>query len=131
MSQQQLAPPVPPAVQFKQVVPGHGLAIASLVTGIVGVVAGLIPILGFIALSCGVVALTLGLIARKKGKLVSVKQGRAGAILGLIAIALGIAGFVIVNNAVNKLDHDLKHLQTKSESIRPSTVRSTSSALLD
>jgi hypothetical protein len=128
MSQQQLAPPVPPAVQLKQVIPGHGLAIASLVTGIVGVVAGLIPILGFIALSCGVVALVLGLIARKKGKLVSVKQGRAGAILGAIAIALGIAGFVIVNNAVHKLDHDLKHLQHQSATFRPSTPSTDSTA---
>ena len=75
----------------------HGLAIAALVVGIVGVVFGLIPLTFEIALAGGIVALVLGLFGRKHG------TGKAGIILGIIAIALGIWGAVIVNQVSNDL----------------------------
>lgn len=54
-----------------------------------------------------VVALVLGLMSRTKGKRVGVKQGRAGAVLGAIALALGVAGLVIVTNAFDEFGDDV------------------------
>jgi len=87
---------------------GNGLATASLVCGIVGATIALIPILGILGLASGLVALVLGLIARRR----AAGRGRAtaGAILGVVAVGLGILGLVIVNNAVNELDDDLDRL---------------------
>ena len=90
---------------------GNGLAVTALVCGIVGAVVGLIPILAIPALALGLVAFVLGILGRRKAKK-DPRAGRKGAatagiILGVIAIALGIAGLVIVNDAVNDLDRSL------------------------
>lgn len=92
--------PYQPAYQ-PPVKPHRGLAIASLVLGIIGAVFGLIPLTFFIALPCGVLALIFGLLGRKHG------TGKAGAILGAIAIVLGIVGIVIVGRAVDDVNNDL------------------------
>jgi hypothetical protein len=86
----------PPPVQ--PVNTHRGLAIAALVLGIVGAVFGFIPITFVIALICGVLALIFGLIGRRHG------MGKAGLILGIVAIALGIWGAVIVNQVSNDLN---------------------------
>ena len=97
------------------VTPAKGLAIAALVCGIVGTVTGLIPFLFVIAGACGVVALVLGLIALRTQRKAGLKRrgtARAGFILGVAAVALSIAGYVIVNNALTDLQHDLDDIIT-------------------
>jgi hypothetical protein len=85
------------------------MAVAALVTGIVGAACGLIPLLAFPALVLGLVALVLGLIAARNQKRAGFKRplARSGWLLGVAAVALGIIGFAIVNSAVNDLQHDL------------------------
>lgn len=82
----------------------NGMAIAALVLGIIGALFGIIPILFFIALPLGVLALVFGAVGRGKRRRVHRKMAWSGLILGIIAIALGIAGVAIVNNAVDDLE---------------------------
>ena len=96
-----------PVLAQAPVTPGHGLAIASLVCGIVVIVTGLIPLLFIVVLLCGIVAIVLGFSARRKGRAVGVKQGRAGFTLGIIGTAMAVIGMVIFFSAMNKLDKDL------------------------
>lgn len=74
-----------------QSTPKNGLAIASLVLGIVGLVFSVIPGLSLIGASLGVVGLILAIVANKKGKSGAAK---AGLILSIIAIVLGVAFYV-------------------------------------
>lgn len=66
-------------------VPGKGLAITSLVLGIVGVVAGFCPFtffwLGYIL---AILAIIFGAVGRKHG------LGKAGLILGIVAFAASL-----------------------------------------
>jgi hypothetical protein len=87
------------------------MSIAALVCGIVGVVVGIIPLLAIAALALGLVAVVLGVISWRKGKAVGKSQGRAGAILGVIAVALSILGMVIVSNAFDELDDGLECIE--------------------
>lgn len=98
--------------------PSNGLAVASLCLSIVGCVFGLIPITALIAIACGLVGLILGAIAWKNSK----ERGRTGMavtaiILSLIALTLGIIGMVIVQQAVDDLNHNLD--QTQQEFNQP------------
>ncbi|WP_420367756.1 hypothetical protein [Curtobacterium sp. L1-20] len=69
----------------------NGMAIASLVLGIIGTVVGLfIPIIGVIG---GVVGLILGILARRRSLSRGIVLG--GIILSAIAIVVGIVGFII------------------------------------
>jgi hypothetical protein len=72
---------------------GHnGLAVAALVTGIVGVVfAWLFAVVG---LALGVVAVSLGAVARRNGGRTG--QATAGLVLGAVAIISAIVNMVIV-----------------------------------
>ena len=79
-----------PSVQGGQ----NGMAVASLVTGIVGVVcAFLIAIVGLIL---GVVSVSLGGVARRNGD----RSGKttAGIVLGVVAIVAAIVNMVIAYN---------------------------------
>ena len=72
----------------------NGLAVASLVTGIVGaVVAWLIPIVGLVL---GVVAVVLGVVARRNG--VRTGQATAGIALGALAVVMAVVNMVIAYN---------------------------------
>ena len=93
--------------EYRRVAPRHGLHVAAIVLGIFGAVFGLIPLLGIVAFPAGVSALVLGFMAWRAGRAVGVKQGRAGMILGVIAIVMGIIGVAIVGNAVDDLDENL------------------------
>jgi hypothetical protein len=42
---------------------------------------------------------------------VGVKQGRAGIVMGVIAIALGIVGVVVINDVFEDVDDDLTCLE--------------------
>ncbi len=85
----------------------------ALVCGIVGSVFGLIPILGLIALTLGVIALVFGLLAARKAKQQQQPRGmaRAGWILGVVAIVLGVVGMAIVSDAFEDLENDLDELE--------------------
>jgi hypothetical protein len=81
--------------------PRRGLAITGLVLGIIGVVLGLTPLTFWVALPLGVLGLIFGVIGFRHG------MGKAGAILGGIAILLGIIWAVAWNNAINETNNDL------------------------
>lgn len=92
----------------------NGFAVAGLVLGIVGVVFGLIPLTFFVALVCGVLAFVFGFIAWRAWKKDNAR-GRKGmsiaaVILGALAIALGIWGAFIVDDAVDDLNEELNSL---------------------
>src|SRR2546421_2233735 len=87
-------PPGPPAPQPA----GDGLAIASLVLGIVGVVLGFTVFLFWVAGVLGLLALVLGLVGRgrvRRGLATNKRMALAGAILGGCAIVLAIAGLIL------------------------------------
>lgn len=71
--------------------PGRGMAITSLVFGIIAVVLCLIPFIGFISIVGGLVAVAVGIIALAKKK-----PGRGMSIAGVIMGGLGLIVAVIV-----------------------------------
>jgi hypothetical protein len=91
---------------------GNGLAVASLVLGIVGAVMGLIPLTGFIAIICGLLGVIFGFVGWRKASSGAGRKGMAiaGLILSAIALTLGVVGLVIMNDAVNELDRELNKL---------------------
>jgi len=80
--------------------PTNGLAVASLVCGIVGAVFGLIPWTFWLAWILGILAIVFGAIGRKKADREPAAGKRssatAGLILGVVAIILGIIGLILV-----------------------------------
>lgn len=97
--------------------PRNGLGVAALVCGIVGVVIGLIPLLAVPALALGILAIVFGAVGiRRVGRGEANNRGMAitGLITGLIALALAIYGFTVVNSAVNSLNDDLNNANTSS-----------------
>jgi hypothetical protein len=95
--------------------PARGLAVAAMVTGIVASVLGLIPLFALFALAGGIVALTLGLVAARKQKAAGFKRpmARAGWILGIVAIVLGVVGMAIVDQAFDDLERDLNEIEAE------------------
>jgi hypothetical protein len=91
---------------------GNGMAVAALVLGIVGVLSGLIPLLFFFAIVLGVLAFVFGLVGRSAAKREPGRSGRgpaiAGAILGVVACALGVVGIVIVAGVFSSVDRALR-----------------------
>jgi uncharacterized membrane protein len=90
---------------------GSGLQVTAIVAGIFGVIFGLIPLTFILAWGFGLVALVVGIMAYRRAKKVGVKQGRAGIVMGVIAIALGIVGVVVVNDVFEDVDEDLTCLE--------------------
>jgi hypothetical protein len=84
---------------------GNGMAVTALTLGIIGALLGLIPILAVPALICALLALVFGSIGYAAAKRSPMRSGKgmaiAGIVLGAVAFALAIIGFVIVNNAFN------------------------------
>lgn len=93
--------PVPFYLSSAPIKPGRGPAIASLVLGIVGAAMGIVPLLCWMALVLGILGLIFGIVGRRHG------MGKAGIIMSLISITLGIVGAVIVASAVHDLDNSL------------------------
>lgn len=79
-------PPQPPYPTQPPPPQKKGMAIASMVLGIVAVVLAFIPILGIVAFLLGAIAIILGIVALIK------KRGKGQAITGLIT---GIVSFII------------------------------------
>jgi hypothetical protein len=97
--------PYPPPTVYAA--PGNGMAVASLVLGIVATVLGLVPILALIALPCAILGVVFGVVGRRKAKRLPGRPRKTmaawGISLGLIGIALSIIGIVIVSNAFDDL----------------------------
>jgi len=117
-------PPPPPALYlvgppvYRPIEPGRGLSIAALVCGIVGTVFGLVPITYLIALACGLTAVVLGAIAwrARKGQAHLRRTMAAwGIALGVVALVFGVAGAVIVADAVNEFDREMTELENDLE----------------
>ena len=111
----QEAYPLPPTHQE----PKNGFGLTSLVLGIVGVVIGLLTIALFyvLPLILGVTGLIfgiLGILRVRKGVATNAKQAWWGASLSLVAVILAFIGMAIVNNAANKLQHDLDNINNDS-----------------
>lgn len=99
--------------------PRNGLGIAALCLGIVGMLFGLIPFTGFIAFALGAIGIILGLVgfARARRRVATnAKTSLAGAILSMVAVALGIWGMVIVFTGLNQLSEDLSQIPSPSTS---------------
>lgn len=87
--------------------PKNGMAVASLILGIIGAIFSFIPVFGaYVAIPLGIIGLILGIVATKKAG----KSGMttAGIVLSIIAIALGVIFYVAcvacvagLNGAVN------------------------------
>ena len=86
-------PPPPPARDQQQYYPapqlGAGLQVTAIVAGIFGVIFGLIPLTFLLAWAFGLVALVVGIMAHRRAKAVGRKQGRAGMVMGAIALRAG------------------------------------------
>jgi hypothetical protein len=108
-------PPDPEAPGQQQVVyverAGNGLAIAALVTGIVGLVLGFIPILFFIAWGLGITAFILGLVARRravrKPEVGRKGMATAGIVLGVLAFGMGIVGLAVLDDIFSDTTDEL------------------------
>jgi Domain of unknown function (DUF4190)/Protein of unknown function (DUF2510) len=111
-------PPPPPGGQApseRQVVyveqAGNGLAVAALVTGIVGLVLGFIPILFFIAWALGITAFVLGLVARRravrKPHVGRKGMATAGIVLGVLAFGMGIVGLAVLDDIFSDTSDEL------------------------
>ena len=74
----------------KQEVPGKGMAVASLVLGIVSI----LLCLGFVAFLCGVIGLILSIVAMNKAKAVGMKNGMA--VAGLVCSCIGVGLMIMI-----------------------------------
>jgi len=93
------ADPQPPA-------PRNGLGVAALCLALAGLVSGLVPITGVVALVLGALAVPFGLLGAgrvRRGSATNRRTTIAGAVLGLVAVALGGRGTLIVVRAVDEL----------------------------
>lgn len=87
----------------------NGMAVAALVCGITGVVLGLIPLFFVAAWALGVLAWVFGVVGRRRAP---ARGGRTmatwGVVLGVLAIVFGIIGVVIVGDAFDDFDRELR-----------------------
>lgn len=83
----------PAPVQQAPVVPGKGMAVTSMVLGIVALA---LFCMWYISLPCGIVGLALGIVAMNKAKAVGMKNGMATAGIACSCVALGLMVLFIV-----------------------------------
>jgi hypothetical protein len=84
----------------------NGLGLAAAIVGPIGVLFGLVPLTGFVAVICGLVAVPLALAGRSRYRRGLATNGRtalAGLVSGVVALALGVWGIVIVVQATDQL----------------------------
>ncbi len=96
---------VVPATGDAQAAPGNGFAVAALVCGIVGAVFGLVPWTFWLAWILGVVAIVFGALGRRRadGEPIAGRRSMAtaGLVLGIVAIALGIIGLIVLTTWIS------------------------------
>jgi hypothetical protein len=88
-----------PQASHRQAESRNGLGLAAAIVGPIGILFGLVPLTGFVAVICGLVAIPLALVGRsryKKGLATNGRTAMAGFLSGVVALALGIWGIVIV-----------------------------------
>ena len=110
-------PPTTPGYQSQSMPPRpSGLATASMVVGIVAVCVALIvfcvPPLGG---ALGVVALILGAIAMSQGGPASAGRGKAGLILGIIAVVISIGWYALFKAGVGFLQRNAPKWQQQMQ----------------
>ena len=99
---QQPPPPRPQTVQYQPQPPaGNGLAIASLVLGIVACVVFCIPVLPWLL---GLIAIVLGAIAIAQAGPGGNGKAKAGLILGVLGLALSIGFWMAARAGVSWLN---------------------------
>jgi hypothetical protein len=84
----------------------NGLGLAAAIVGPIGILFGLVPLTGFVAVICGLVAVPLALVGRSRYRKQLATNGRtavAGLLSGVVALALGVWGIVIMIQATNEL----------------------------
>ena len=77
--------------QPQQPQPGKGLAITSMILGIISVVFFWIPYVDILTLILGIAALIMGIVAGKKG---NNGMAVAGLVLGIIGTVLSLISFI-------------------------------------
>ncbi len=89
-----------------------GLAVASLVLGIIGIVFAFIPIVNYVGLILGILALVFGIIPLIKkcgnGKAI------AGLVLGILAVIIALAMHCALSSAVDKTSKQVDKMIGKS-----------------
>lgn len=105
-------------METKQV--GNGMAVAGFVCALVGAVLGLVPLFFLVALPLGILGIVFGFLGRRKAKNGATHKGLAttAVVLGLVAVLLSVAGVMVVNDAVNTLDKELKELESVEFGVR-------------
>jgi hypothetical protein len=106
-----LAPPT--TVYVRE--PKNGFGITAFICGIAGMICGLIPILSVPALAAGLIGFGFGMggVKRLRSKRADNKvMTIIGVIVSVLAVVLGVIGFIIVQKAVTDLQTDLNNLQT-------------------
>lgn len=83
---------------FEPQKPSQGMAVASLVLGILGLIGGWIPVVQYFTTLCSLLAIIFGAISRKKAMEEKQPTGMAtaGLVLGIISLALGVIGIICV-----------------------------------
>jgi hypothetical protein len=97
----------------------NGFGIAGIICAIAGLLFSIIPFTGFIAFILGMTAVVLGLSGWsrvRKNKATNKKVSIAAVIVGVIAMAIGIWGMVIVFGAVDEFDKDMDCLSNAETS---------------
>lgn len=79
---------------------GGGLAVTSLVLGIVGIVLVFIPIIGYITLPMAILGVIFGVVGWRGGE----RKGMAitGTILSVIVLVLFVIAVAVIANALNE-----------------------------
>ena len=94
----------------------NGLAIGSLILGIVGLALSWIPIINYIAVVLGIIGLVLGGIGIfKSNRLMSI----AGAVVSLIAIVASFMVFASFANAVDDAVNDVEQSTPVAPELQP------------
>lgn len=102
-------PQQPMYANMQPVVPGKGLAVASMVLGIIGLV---LFCIWYIGIPCSIIGLILGGISSSKAKAYGMKSGMAvaGIVCSCIALGLNIIGIILISAGIASLGSALNSL---------------------
>lgn len=97
----------------------HGLGIAGMVLGIVGLVFAFIPCLNIVGIILGIVGVILAAVGRKKSPEGHQGMATAGIVCSILAIVIGVIWWYRLANAVNEgiggFDEFAKQLQQEMQ----------------
>ena len=112
-------PVVPPAPAAAPAPPRNGFGVAALCLGLVGLPFALVPLTGVVAAVLGALAVVFGLLGRARVRR-GVATGRAmpvaGAVLGVVALAAGVAGTVLLVRSGASLTDELRRVVPSASS---------------